>query len=112
MPVFILIKKINIKFKGGPITTRNFCDSIQKGQPIFLFKYTGSTADLACEMLKKVDSFLTKKRSNPNARPEMPFKSNMPDNYNHPRWLDPFGIEYEIKICNMLNILIENFPDR
>jgi hypothetical protein len=63
-------------------------------------------------MLKKVDSFLTKKRSNPNARPEMPFKSNMPDNYNHPRWLDPFGIEYEIKICNMLNILIENFPDR
>ena len=97
---------------GGPLTTKNFCDAVQNGQPIFIFKYTGSTADLACEMLKKVDTFLVKRRANPSARPEMPFKPNMPDNYRDPRWLEPFGIDYEIKICKMLNILIENFPDR
>ena len=97
---------------GGPLTTRQFCDAIQKGQPIFIFKYTGSTADLVCETLTKVESFLQKKRMNPRARPDPPFKTNLPSNYSHPRWLNPFEEDYEIRICKMLNILIENFPDR
>ena len=97
---------------GGSSTTRMFCEAVQDGKPIFLFKYTGSTADLACEMLQKVEAFLAKKRTNPHARPEMPFRSNIPvDSYSHPRWLTPFG-EHEIDICRQLNILIENFPDR
>ena len=100
-----------IVIHGGINTTRLFCNAVQKGNPIFLFKYTGSTADLACEMLAKVDQFLQRKRSNPSARPEPPFKTDLPLNYSHPRWLHPFGRE-NIECCKQLNILIENFPDR
>ena len=81
-----------IVLHGGINTTRLFCNAVQKGNPIFLFKYTGSTADLACEMLTKVDQFLQRKRINPSARPEPPFKTDLPLNYSHPRWLHPFGI--------------------
>lgn len=100
-----------IVIHGGVLTTKYFCDAIQKGRPIFLFKYTGSTADLACEMLKKVETFLYKRRVNPRARPEQPFKTDLPLNYMHPRWLWPFD-ESSLEICRQLNILIENFPDR
>ena len=96
---------------GGVNATKIFCDAIHKGQPIFLFKYTGSTADLAVEMLAKVETFLRKKRVNPTTRPEPPFKTNLPINYTHPRWLWPFAHDH-LEICRQLNILIENFPDR
>ena len=96
---------------GGQNSTKQFCKAIQKGQPVFIFKYTGSTADLACEMLVKVEQFLNKKRSNPTVRPVQPFKTSLPQNYSHPRWLWQFGPDVKAS-CRLLNILIENFPDR
>jgi len=96
---------------GGKITTKYFCQAVQNGNPIFIFKYTGGTADLASEMLSKVDSFLLKRRMDPLARPEQPFKTELPEGYLHNRWLWPFT-EDEFESCRMLNILIENFPDR
>ncbi len=62
-------------------------------------------------MLTKVDKFLQKRRLNPSVRPEQPFKTSLPSNYSHPRWLWPFGPDNRT-ICRQLNILIENFPDR
>lgn len=65
-----------------------FCWSIYHSYLIFyhltrklLSRYTGSTADLACEMLSKVESFLQKRRINPKARPDQPFKTSFPANY-------------------------------
>ena len=75
-----------IVVNGGNITTRMFCDAVQKANPIFLFKYTGSTADLACETLTKVDQWLAKKRKHPTCRPEQPFKTDLPKGYSHFRW--------------------------
>lgn len=98
-----------ILVNGGVGTCKMFCDAILNSQPIFIFKYTGDCADLACEMLTKVESFLAKRKTNPKIRPEQPFKSNLPSVYSHPRWLDYFE-KKERDICKKLNILIENFP--
>lgn len=62
-----------IVIHGGPGTTVKLCETIHKGNPIFLFKYTGGTADLACETISKIEQYLRKKRSHPNIRPEHPF---------------------------------------
>jgi hypothetical protein len=44
---------------GDEVASQDFGDAIQKGQPIFLYKYTGGAADLACETLVKVRSIIT-----------------------------------------------------
>lgn len=100
-----------IVIHGGPGATIKFCETIQRGNPIFLFKYTGGTADLACETIAKVDAYLRKKRANPNTRPDHPFGTNLPMDYQHPRWIKGFSKD-NLESCRHLNILIENFPDR
>jgi hypothetical protein len=44
-------------------------------------QHTGSAADLICETLKKANEFVYKRRINPRAKPEKPFKIDLPDNY-------------------------------
>ena len=82
---------------------------IQEGQPIFIFKYTGSTADLACECLQKAEKMLVQRRNNPNARPELPYPQDFVVNYIHPNFLWPFSPQ-DVEVCRKLNILVENFP--
>ena len=100
-----------ILVNGSGYATSKFCRGIQEGQPIFIFKYTGSTSDLAGECLLKVDKLLQQRRHNPGARPELPFPAEYPGYYTHPNFLWPFSAE-DIAVCRRLNILIENFPDR
>jgi hypothetical protein len=94
---------------GSAYTTLKFCEGIQEGMPIFIFKYTGSTADLACECLKNVEKLLQQRKQHRNARPELPFQSDFPHNYMHPSFLWKFSDD-DIEVCRYLNILIENFP--
>jgi len=98
-----------IVVNGSAYTTVKFCEAIQEGMPVFIFKYTGSTADLACECLRKVDKMLAVKRINPAARPELPFMDEFPVRYMHPNFMWQFSAD-DIEVCRYLNILIENFP--
>ena len=47
----------------------------------FISQHTGSAADLICETLKKANEFVYKRRVNPRAKPEKPFKIDLPENY-------------------------------
>ena len=47
----------------------------------FIGQHTGSAADLICETLKKANEFVYKRRVNPRAKPEKPFKIDLPENY-------------------------------
>jgi len=98
-----------ILISGLSLAVDMFENSIQKGQPIFIFKNTGGLADLAVEMLAKVDKLIHRRKYDPAAIPEHPFAINLPPDYNHPLWVWPFNPVY-IKMCQRLNILIENFP--
>lgn len=102
-----------ILINGGPFSANIFCSSVQDCSPIFIFKYTGGAADLAIKMLEKVDRWQEKKRLNVSARPEQPFRIDIPDDqvYRHPQWIFPFDDVHK-RVCRTLNILIENFPDR
>jgi len=102
-----------ILINGDPKGCDMFCEAMQNCAPVFIFKHTGGCADLAIEMLEKVDKWLSKKRVNASARPEQPFKVDIPDGYqyNHPWYAQPFN-EYQVDMAKTLNILIENFPDR
>ncbi len=75
-----------------------------------IFKYTGHTADLACEMLSKVSTFLKKRRSDSSARPEQPFSPSFTPGHMHERWLGPWDAS-TLQSCKKLNILTENFPE-
>ena len=48
---------------------------------LFDWQHTGSAADLICETLKKSNEFVYKRRVNPRAKPEKPFKIDLPENY-------------------------------
>lgn len=99
-----------IVVNGGPMTTQGVVDGIMEHKPIFLFKYTGESADLAIEMLLKAETFMKKRARKPQARPEQPFKSEYPPGYTHKDWHSSWG-ESTFKSCKSLNILIENFPE-
>jgi hypothetical protein len=95
---------------GSVSATKKFCDSIQNGEPVFIFKYTGSTADLASYALNSVEKMLRMRRMGRIERPARPFDYNLkPDVYLHPEWLWPFSRE-DVEICRLLNILVDNFP--
>lgn len=96
---------------GSHLAGNFFCDAILKGQPVILFKYTGYTTDVACEMLEKAEKLAKARRKKPNSAPERPFPDNMEIGYHHPSWLDPFD-EKHLSDCNKMNVLIENFPHR
>jgi hypothetical protein len=97
---------------GSVGATKHFCEAIQNGEPVFIFKYTGSTADLACEALASIDKMLRLKRLGRIERPEQPFRHNLkPEIYMHPNWLWPFSKD-DCEICRLLNILVENFPGK
>lgn len=46
-------------FNGSVQAAQHFTTALLKNQPIILFKYTGYTTDMACEMLERADK-LTK----------------------------------------------------
>ena len=52
---------------GSVLAARFFTEAILKGQPIILFKYTGYTTDIACEMLEKAEKLTMARRKKPNA---------------------------------------------
>ena len=49
------IPKGLVLVNGGNRATKFFLETLQQGSPIFLFQYTGGAADLAIELLEKVD---------------------------------------------------------
>lgn len=98
-----------IVIQGGPNTTKQFCDAIQEKKPVFIFKYTGHTADLAIEMLENQKKYIKNKIINPSLRPSQPFLSDYRQGYRHNRWLSPWDPSV-LKSTKSLNILADNFP--
>ena len=98
-----------IIINGKTSTTQRFCDAIQGGKPIFIFRHTGDSADLICEALKEAREFAKQRHTNPKARAKRPFEVNMPPQYCAERYIWRFD-ENIIASCQMLNILLDNFP--
>jgi hypothetical protein len=97
---------------GSPTAANFFTAAILKNQPVILFKNTGFTSDIACEMLENVDA-LVKERidNNLSAIPKRPYPDTMKPGYHHPHWLMPFDAKH-VNDCRRMNALIENFPFR
>jgi hypothetical protein len=94
---------------GKLLATKTFYDAVQKGRPVFVFKHTGGSSDLICETIKKANNFFQKRRGNPRAKPEKPFKIDLPENYFHDRYVWPFD-DAMLESCMDLNIFMDNFP--
>lgn len=86
-----------------------FCSAVHSSKPVFVFKHTGSGADLICETLKKADEYINNRKLNPKAKPGKPFKLDLPQNYHHDRYVWPFDND-DLTACQELNILMDNFP--
>ena len=98
-----------IIINGRTSATLRFCNAIQEGKPIFIFKHTGDSADLVCEALKRARDFAKARRHNIKARPKRPFEINMPHQFLAERYLWRFD-DKMISSCQSLNILLDNFP--
>jgi hypothetical protein len=96
---------------GSVLAANLFAEAVLKGQPIILFKYTGYTTDLACEMLEKADKLVKARRKKPSSIPERPFADDLKPGDYHNGWLSPFNAEH-VSDCNKMNVAIENFPHR
>jgi hypothetical protein len=94
---------------GKVLATKTFYNAVQKGRPVFVFKHTGGAADLISETIKKANTFVQKRRANPRAKPEKPFKIDLPEKYYHDRYVWPFD-ESMLQSCMDLNIFMDNFP--
>ena len=66
-----------IIINGHTTTTQRFCDAIQGGKPVFIFRHTGDSADLICEALKEAREFAKQRHNNPKARAKRPFEVTM-----------------------------------
>ena len=113
---------------GGVSATKYFCEAIHRAEPIFIFKHTGSAADLgtlmslcihmpvamhtyqgvymlcvACETLE----FIERSRKGKELVRKQPFDYNLRANLQSiPNgWLWPFD-EGDAEICRLLNILV------
>ena len=98
-----------IIINGKTSTTQSFCNAIHGGKPIFIFRHTGDSADLICEALKEAREFAKQRSTNPKARAKRPFEINMPPQYCAERYIWRFD-DNIIASCQMLNILLDNFP--
>lgn len=100
---------------NGSIRDAELCISaVQQGLPVIALKYTGGAADIFVEMYDKVDKWVQQKRNKQLANNELPqraFPDDIAPGFQPPSWLLPMD-QSHIVCCNMMNLLLENWPDR
>ena len=84
---------------------------VRKGRPIFVFKYTGSTADLFCETLVYVDKMLKLKRSNFTMKEPLFPSDIVADTFQPKDWLW-VREQDDLDSCHLFNILVNEFPSK
>lgn len=101
-----------IVINGNPSVTERFIEYAEKALPVFVFKYTGSSADLMSEAW---DIIQNKRQA--SAKRSIPTNTDVliPDNYVKRQWLEPFDAKKDQdkykKSHTMINTFMGNLPD-
>lgn len=114
----LLEEKINAMVPWGLLMVNGdesseslFVDAIQDSLPVVVFKYTGYSADITAQMMENALRYHVKNKVSRSEIPEIPYPEDMSPDYCHENWLRKFNPEHR-RDCAMVNVLIENWPDR